>query len=115
MTRHPFRIGAAVVIVMLAVVARATTEAQVATDASVLLADYNALQVRVDACPQGHCGDAANIRLTYAALEVRRIQLHADRAALPSSTGYQQIDAAIASIDQVAAATGGTIGGWEQE
>ena len=104
---------AVTVLCLLATAAAAATQEQVAADADALLADYQALGERVDACPDGACVDAADIISDYHDLEARRSQLHADFGTLSPAPGVPEIAATIDDIDALAGTLGVTMGGWD--
>jgi hypothetical protein len=114
MRTNALRIAAAIVFAAVAVVAHAATEAQVSADASALLADYQDLDQRVDACPDGECEDAPDILSTFDELETRRGQLHADFQTLPPSPTLWQVAAAISQVDQIAGSLQAILGGWTE-
>ena len=78
---------------------QAAPDQPMTAEATLLEGDYVALGVRIAACPQGACADAAAIRIDLSALEVRRAAL------APSS----------AAIDLLAGTLSATVTGWEEQ
>ena len=95
--------------------ALALTVQDVTDDATALLGDYQALEVRVDDCPDADCTDPQAILDDLDALEASRTQLHADRATL-NSCNCTALDAIIDDVDDLAGILRATTstGGWNE-
>lgn len=99
---------------LLASLAWAATEAELATRATALESDLSALDADVAACPDGDCPEAQSLLDTLDALDADRAALHDDRDAVPGCE-CSQVDASLAVSDSLAETLRTTTGTWEEE
>ncbi len=100
------------VLLLTATVALAVTEQELQTTATALLADYEALEISINACTNGICSEAQQLADDLDDLAVELAQLQSDRATL-GSCGCQQLDATIDDIEDLDGTLGVVVSGWD--
>lgn len=112
MTFTPTRFASALVGLFLAVTALAGgIDLQPA--ASALVSEYEALEARIDACPDGDCDDRPDIEADLEALDLDLADLQIERDALEPCSDCQELDALLDDAERLSSSASEETGNWE--
>lgn len=80
--------------------------------ASALVADYEALGVRIDACPKGDCAESQDILDDLDSLDLELADLESTRAAIQNCTDCATLDGLLDDAGALSASATEQTGGW---
>ncbi len=112
MTSHSFRIVPALLGLFLALTAFAAG-VKFEPEAAALVADYQALDARIDACPEGDCDDREGIEAEIRALDLDLAELESERDALQDCSDCETLDGLLDDAAVLSAEASEEFGDWE--
>jgi len=114
MTSRCSRIAPALLGLFLALTAFAAG-AGLEPEASALVAGYEALEARIDACPDGDCKDREAIEAELSALDLDLADLESERDALQDCSDCERLDALLDDAAVLAAEASEETGTWDSD
>lgn len=114
MTALRARIAPALAFLLVALTA-AAAGVELEPTANALVAEYEALHARIDACPDGDCDDRTDIEADLVALDQDLADLEADRAAIQDCQDCATLDALIDDAVALSVDAGEISGEWDHE
>ena len=82
-------------------------------EATALVSDYEALEVRIDACPDGDCDDREAIEADLEVLDLDLADLEGVRDALENCTDCETLDQLLGEAGVLSAEASEEVGHWE--